>query len=271
MFDFIEDKKIKDADSLNEFLRPYGLFYDPHEDVFYTRIDAWQREMGFTRLYDEAAAPSFMILDSEPIYFEYDNKSWMIEFWKGQYSIATGIEIGIYYTDKPDLSNKYFNWTFYDCADDVNMLQMRFKLTKNGESIIKREELHWWLAGFKLGEFSQPWDLEASISIRLKDYDMRNAFVEGLLRAGYRKREILIIGKTVSFIFAKPKSPQPFTRTDKFDEIIQDKNKALCDKYNDLTKDYDNSLDKIIALQEIAPDMLKKILLMGKTKDIFKL
>ena len=45
----------------------------------------------------------------------------------------------------------------------------------------------------------------------------------------------------------------------------------MCDRYNELTKDYDNVLDKIIALQEIAPDMLEKIVIMVKTKDIFKL
>lgn len=266
----VENIKIKDTDSLNEFLRPFGYAYDPDEDVFYTIIDAWQREMGYTRLYDEAAALSFMILDCEPIYFEYDNRWWMIEFWKGQYCMASGCEIGIYYTDKPDLSNEYFNWTFYDCADDENMLKMKFTLTKNGETIIKRKGVHWWLAGFKLGEFSQPWELEASISITLKDIGMRNAFVQGLLRAGYRKKELLIVGKTVSFIFTNPKTPQPFTRNYMFEEIIQDKNKLLCDRYNELTKGYNNALDKLIALQEIDLHMLEKVVIMGKTRDIYK-
>ncbi|NLV89240.1 MAG: DUF4474 domain-containing protein, partial [Tissierellia bacterium] len=156
MYEEVENKKIKDVYTLNEFLRPYGLAYDPHQDVFYTIIDPWQRKMGYTRLYDEAAVLSFMVLDSEPIYFEYDNKSWMIEFWKGQYGMATGFEIGIYYTSQPDLSNKTFNWTLYDCADDENMLKMRFELFKNHVSLIKRKGKHWWLTGFKLGEFSQP-------------------------------------------------------------------------------------------------------------------
>lgn len=271
MFELIENKKIKDIDSLNEFLRPYGYAYDPQQDIFYPIINPWQREMGYTRLYDEAAAPAFMILDSEPIYFEYDNKSWMIEFWKGQYSIATGFEIGIYYTDKLDLSNKLFNWTLYECADDENMLKMRFELFKNDLSIIKRKGKHWWLAGFKLGEFSQPWELKANVSITLKNIDMRNAFLKGLIRAGYKRNELIINKKTVSLTFDKPRTPQPFTRIDELDEIIQDKNKELCNRYNEATKDYDNSLDKIIALQEIAPDMLEKIVIMGKAKDIFKL
>lgn len=266
-----EIEKIKDVESLNEFLIPYGYAYDPHQDTFYTRIDAWQREMGYTRLYDEAAAPSSLIIDCEPIYFEYNNQRWMIEFWKGQYGMTTGFEIGVYHTDGLDLWDEYFNWTFYDCADDDNMLSMKFTLTKNNKIIMKREGIHWWLTGFKLGEFSQPWDLKANLTISLKDLNMRNAFLLGLQRAGYRRGELLVRGKTVSLVYSQPKTPQPFTRIDEFDEITQKKNKLLCDSYNELTKDYNNSLDKIIALKEIAPDMLENILLMGKTKDIFKL
>jgi len=35
----------------------------------------------------------------------------------------------------------------------------------------------------------------------------------------------------------KPRTPQPFTRTKVTDEIIQKKNKLLCDLYNEVTKD----------------------------------
>lgn len=264
-----ENVEIRDVESLNEFLRPYGYAYDPHQDIFYSIIDAWQRNMGYTRIYDEAAGPSSMILDCEPIYFEYDNKRWMIEFWKGQCGMTTSFEIGVYYTDELNLTNEYINWIFYDCVDDENLLKMKFALIKNGKTIMKRKGTHWWLTGFKLGEFSQPWELVGKASIELKDLEMRNAFIKGLQRAGYRREEILVKGKIVGLTFDKPKTLQPFTRIDEFDEVTQKKNKLLCDSFNELTKDYDNSLDKLIALQEIAPDMLKRIVLMGKPKDIF--
>ena len=77
----IDFNMIKDLETFNEFLKPYGYIYDPHRDIFYTHINAWQRDMGYTRLYDEAAAPTSMIIDCEPIYFEYNNKRWLIEFW----------------------------------------------------------------------------------------------------------------------------------------------------------------------------------------------
>ncbi|NLY77862.1 MAG: DUF4474 domain-containing protein [Tissierellia bacterium] len=269
MSESIGVNRIKDVDSLNEFLRPFGYAYDPEQDVFYTIVDAWQRQMGYTRMYDEAAALASMILDSEPVYFEYDNKRWMIEFWKGQYCMTTGFEVGIYYTDKREKSNEYFNWTLYDCADDEHMLNMEFTLTKNGKPIIERKEKHWWLAGFKLGEFSQPWELEASISIVFKDLNMRNAFVKALQKIGYKREKLSINREIVSFVFANPKTKQPYTRTEMIEETIQRNNKLLCDTFNALSKDHDNALDKIIAIQELAPELLEKIVKMGKSKDIY--
>lgn len=264
-----EVKKNRDVEYINELLKPYGFAYDPHQEILYSIVDAWQRKMGYSRLYDELAAPSLMIVDCEPIYFEYDNRRWMIEFWKGQYGIMTGFEIGIYYTDGPDLTDSHFNWTLYSCADDDNMLKMKATLTKNGKSIMKRKGLHWWLTGFKPGEYSETYELVANIAIALKDIEMRNAFLRGLKKAGYTKKEIVVKGKTVSFTFDKPKTPQPFTRTPELERIIQKKNKELCNSFNEITKNYDNTQDKIIALEKTAPDMLKHVLSIGKAKYIF--
>ena len=62
--------RITDLESLNQFLEPYGYSYNPGDDLFYSNIDAWQRQMGYSRLYDESAAPMSMIIDCEPIYFK---------------------------------------------------------------------------------------------------------------------------------------------------------------------------------------------------------
>lgn len=53
------------------------------------------------------------------------------------------------------------------------------------------------------------------------------------------------------------------------EETIQRNNKLLCDTFNALSKDHDNALDKIIAIQELAPELLEKIVKMGKSKDIY--
>ena len=80
----------KKIDKVNDALKNYGFYYDYRSDVVSSRIDAWQRNVGYCSLYDELT-PSFnMIIDCEPIYFNYDNKRWLIEFWKGQYGMITG-------------------------------------------------------------------------------------------------------------------------------------------------------------------------------------
>lgn len=257
-------------DSLDKAIEAAGYSYDLQQDIFYSNIDAWQREQGYCRLYDEAAAPLGMIIDCEPIYFEYHNKRWLIEFWKGQYDLTTGCEIGVYATEEPDLDIPgVFKGTFYRSVDNADLLKMSFSLKKNGKILFTREDKHWWLTGFKLGEFSQPSELTMFLSITFKNEDMCKAFVEGLKNAGYWQDEIIIAGNTVGLKFDKTRTPQPITRRPETDFIIQRKNELLCDKYQDITSGYDNFPDKINAIKKQAPEMYEQIINIGKTTQLF--
>lgn len=257
-------------DTLDEVIRGAGYSYDPKQDIFYSNIDAWQRSVGYCRMYDEAAAPLGMIIDCEPIYFDYDGRRWLIELWKGQYDLTTGCEIGVYATNKPDVDiTGIFKGPFYECAEDSDLLQMSFNLKKNGKIILKRKEKHWWLTAFKLGEFSEPSELTMNLSITLKDEEMRNAFLEGLKKAGYSEKEFIVNGNTIGLKFDKARTMQPITRTTKTDWIIQKKNKLLCDKYEEITSEYDNFPDKIKAIREQSPEMYMEVLKIGKTKQLF--
>src|SRR5665647_1009964 len=73
------------SDELDKAIEIAGYSYDQKQDIFYSTMDPWQRDIGYCRLYDELAAPLGMITDCEPIHFEYLEKKWMIGFWKGQY------------------------------------------------------------------------------------------------------------------------------------------------------------------------------------------
>ena len=264
--------KVAGNNELDRGIETAGYSYDHKQDIFYSKMDAWQRNMGYCRLYDEAAAPLGMIVDCEPIYFEYDGKKWLIEFWKGQYDLTTGCEIGVYTASGPDLNIKgVFNGTFYNCASNADRLQMSLSLKKNGKTLFTRKEKHWWLTGFKLGEFSEPSELSMDLIITLKDEKMRNAFLEGLKKAGYLKDEVIINGNTVGLKFNKTRTPQPISRTTKTDWVIQRKNKLLCDNYQDITKPYDNFPDKIKAIQEQAPDIYEKVINIGKNEHLFKI
>lgn len=257
--------------TLDKILETAGYTYDPQEDVFSTRLDAWQREMGYCRLYDEGAIISGMIIDCEPIYFEYGGKRWLIEFWKGQYGMTTGCEVGVYNTSEYDINiPEFFKGTFYNTVTDAEMLNMSFSLKKDGDTLFDRKDKHWWLTGFKLGEFSEPHQLAMELSITLMDGEMKQAFIGGLLEAGYTEEEIYILDNTVSVRFDKPKTVQPLARTPVTDWVTQRKNEMLCQTYRDITDPYDNLLDKMNAILGHAPDLARLILNPGKTEETFR-
>jgi hypothetical protein len=238
-----------------------GYEYDAEQDIFVCNMNPWQRNMGYSRLYDEAMAPFGMIVDCEPIYFEYNNKIWLVELWKGQYDLNTGCEIGVYTVDKPLLNiPEVYKYMFYNCASDTERLTMSFTLKKNGKILFSRDERHWWLAGFKLGEYSEPSELTMNVNITFKNNVMRDAFISGLIDAGYLENEYVVNGNTLGLTFDKPHTPQPITRIEETDKIIQKKNKILCDRYNDIAKVYDNFTDKINGIKKQAPDIYAEII-----------
>ena len=112
---------------LNELAKPFGFCYDYRQDLFSTRTDAWQKDFGYGKLYDLAAPSMNMVLDTEPVYFNYQKKTWLIQFWKGQYGITAGAEMGIYHADTvipPVLRGQ----TIFQAAEENEMLPMRIRL-----------------------------------------------------------------------------------------------------------------------------------------------
>lgn len=261
----------EDDEKLYQMIEDAGYAYDPHQDIFYSTMYPWQRKMGYCRLYDEASAPLSMIMDCEPIYFNYGGKRWLIEFWKGQYGMTTGGEIGVYNTEGPDLDIPgLFNGTFYNCASDEDRLYMSYSLIKNGKLLFQRKDKHWWLTGFKLGEFAEPSQLKMYLTIALKDEEMRDAFLEGLVKAGYSTKEVLIHGNIVGLVFDKPRTPQPVSRIKGTDWVTQRKNELLCKKYMEITSGYDTFPEKMKAIRTKAPELYDAVLNMGRSKPLFE-
>ena len=125
------------------------------------------KDYGFSSIYDEAAAPLSMIIDSNR-YASVTEAEMAHRAVEGQYGMVTGGEIGIYTKSDPDPEIPGFaDVTFYDCADEEDQLYMAFLLRKRPPSIQPGRK-HWWLTGFVLGEFSNPEELQMEISITLK-------------------------------------------------------------------------------------------------------
>jgi hypothetical protein len=258
------------VEELNQELKPFGFAYEPYQDIFYSIMYPWQREVGYCRLYDEACAPLSMIIDSEPIKFNYDGRKWLIEFWKGQYGMNTGGEVGIYYTTGSDINIPgIFNDTFYYCVKDEDCIHMSFALRKNGNLLFTRSGYHWWLTGFKLGEFSKPSELTMDIVLDLYDKRMVNAFVEALEKMGYEEDEFAVRDTRVMVHFDKPHSKQPSTRTTFTDFIMQRNNEAFCNAYQYLTEAYVDTLDKLEIVRNESPNMYNQILGVGKPKAVY--
>lgn len=158
-----------------------GYDYDITNGVFCTSMYPWQRNFGFMKIYDSNAALITIIYDTMRIKFDYNGLNWMVQFWKGQYGITSGAEVGIY-TKEPDSATPLF----YDCASDDNRLYMSMNVYKDGEFYFKRDEqLHWWLTGFVMGEIVSYKRLSMDATLTMKDEEMRDAFLTALEAKGY--------------------------------------------------------------------------------------
>jgi hypothetical protein len=199
-----------------------GFWYDPQQDIIFSRMDALQRKFGYAYGYDDSIFLINAVIDCEPIFFSYAGKTWMIELWKGQYGVMTGCEVGVYnrapiHTPAYDALDRYLGKRqddsnpshnqFFECADNNELLEMSFTLKRNGKKLFSRgPEKHWWLTGFKWGELSNPDDLSMEVQIRFPDQAMSLAFRNALvdLKYGYNP-----IGLAVAFKFDHPKTYQP--------------------------------------------------------------
>ncbi len=138
---------VKDTNKVFLPMEWFGLEYDRENKFYYSRPETWQKEYGFDDTYDEIAS----FLKKEKIEFEYDNKSWVIWLWKGNYGpiLGNGAELGTYIKDpfKKDLLPITIE---YRGANDDEILTVNFSLKHKGKEIFEfKPQKHWWLAGFK--------------------------------------------------------------------------------------------------------------------------
>lgn len=250
---------------LDEVMEPFGFVYLPEQDVVSSALDAWQRKYGYHRMFDETAVNFSMVFDCEPVYFYYDNCTWLIEFWKGQYGINTGAEIGIYKTDFA-VSPTEFENTWFHSVSNSEMCPVSFKLyDKNGELFcVKRR--HWWLTGFDVGRFTRPENLAMKISILFPNAEMRESFVEGLLELGYRECDLCICGRMVCFVFDEPYSGQPRRLFGCRKWWAQWKNRFFCRLFRIVTSPFQMTADRILYLFYLLPPAFRHMLYFRKHK-----
>jgi len=243
---------------LNELVRPFGYLYDHCQDIFSSTLDAWQRAFGFMNAYDVSAPYFGMVYDYQTIYFNYNEKTWLIELWKGQYGINTGCEIGLYHADTIIAPNKY-KTTLFQSASNCELLPISVKLLKNDKCIGQLAKPHWWLTIFKVGCFSRPKTLAMEVSVTFPDYYMLTAFYDSLKKT---MPEVYISIKhhnTVSFIFNTCKNKYSLWK-----KLVRTVSMVwcyiCCKLFCFVTRPFKNSCDKLLYLYYYLPFIFRKTL-----------
>lgn len=172
-----------------------GFAYNALSNQFYATKDCWQRDLGFTPLYDLLAKLAFNYV-TRRFFFEYEGKEWMIQIWKGNYAfnLLVGGEVGIY--NRPE---GRLGW-HYDCVTDEEMMPISMKVYSAERSYIDREELvTWWQTGFVFADPVRPKSLTMESSITFPSEEMCNAFMQSTKM----NRDVICTqnGATVSFVW----------------------------------------------------------------------
>ena len=178
-----------------------GYLYNSDGNYYYTSTDPWQRALGYNEFFDLGAGFVSIYMDTIRFKFEYANKDWIIQFWKGQYGfLFVGHEIGVY-TKPKDREVEH-----YDAAteNDENALYMSMPGYRKGEEIYSREYAkYWWCTGFvpgKLDNFSDRSELSLKCRITMKDEDMLKAFTASLDKNGLVKEKDYTVSDLDVFI-----------------------------------------------------------------------
>ncbi len=160
-----------------------------------TSPDCTQRKFGYNVLYDAGAKLIDFSIETSRIKFNYDNKQYMIQLWKGQYisgEIGTvGGEVGIY--TRP--VGKASAIGHYDCADESDWLWCELTIfwDEKGDGnylpqLTRKYAKHWWETGYVDGQLKNRKDsspLRILQRITFKDEEQASEFEKALVKAGF--------------------------------------------------------------------------------------
>lgn len=243
----------------NSLIEPFGYCYDPSQDIISSRNDAWQREAGYTALFDRAAPFLNMVFDYLPIYFTYEGRTWLIELWKGQYGINTGAEVGVYYADRI-LTDEELSTAHFQCVEDKDMLPVSLLLIKENSLLARVAKKTWWLTVFCMGLFSRPSSLFLNVSICFPDYDMLHSFLNALYQTGFSKQSIQICGLKISFGFEGSGECSYCFWQRIIRSWAQFWNRILCKIFLLITRYFTLTIDRMLYLYYLLPFAFRRML-----------
>ena len=266
---FLMVEQSQKAAKLYDEFASRGFFYSSKDDAFYSTEDAPQSKFGNCQLYDDTMPLIGTIVDCEPIQFDFDNTHWLIEFWKGQYGMASGCQIGVYSTSNDTIKGPGFHGSFYESPDNKECCFISYTLKKKNKTLLSHASKECFSAGLKVGEFSNPSSLSLKVRITFPNKKMVLPFVGGLKAAGYAANEYRVLFHNVTVHFTKPHTTQPASRTRVQEAIIQQGNRFDCNKYSKLTKNCSNTIEKLNLLKNINTELYEKVLKSFYSKELY--
>ncbi len=154
-----------------------------------------QANFGYNRLYDWGAQLIDFSIDTARMKFDYGEKEYMIQIWKGQYISGemgtVGGEVGLYTRPKGTVSTI----GHYSCAPREEWLNMEMTVLWDEEGngnyipqLTRAYALHWWPTGFVFGQLADKKDsdpLRVLCRITFNEEGMAQAFAQALAQEGF--------------------------------------------------------------------------------------
>lgn len=168
-----------------------GYDYDAKQYMLLNPVHCWMRTMGYNIGYDILGKLFFMDTDTVRVKFNACGRDWMIQLWKGNYTVlSNGAEIGMYYLE----DGKYLNYT---CVEDDVMPVMEMTLCNGDDVLLERKPItHWWLSAFQIGPAISHKKMTLNAKITFDNAEMTEAFAKALKKEGITPT---VIGTAVSF------------------------------------------------------------------------
>jgi hypothetical protein len=192
-------KKFSIQDLLGKNATQSFLGYRYSEDGYYycDDKDCWQKDVGYNEVYDKWAPVVMMYIDQVRIRFQYEDKIWMVQLWKGQYTFhLIGAEIGLYTCDPADFTGEVGDINHFYCADKEDWLKMQLDCyyCQGGNGTYRKlftrpYDTYWWATGFVQGQLTKYTapreELKTGNRVTFKTEDQANLFVQGLKLSGF--------------------------------------------------------------------------------------
>lgn len=176
----------------------------------------------------------------------------MIELWKGQYGINAGAEIGIYRADGL-VSRHQRTAAMFHTVPDSDLPFFEYTLYQDNCAMYRIAQRHWWLTGFRMGQYVSPDCLLMKTEITFPSCEMQHAFVRGLIDCGYAQEDIHVWNLQVAFSFSRPHTRQPRCIHGIRNAFAMWKNRIFLKIYCHVTKHFCFTMDKLLYLYEYLP------------------